>query len=372
MQALETVPGINQVSEGHAAVPAIRGMARGRVLLLIDGARVTSERRVGPSATFLDPAVLEGIDVARGPGSVAYGSDALGGVISMRTRNAEAGSPLRVRGNAHVRSRHAGSTRRGRGLQGPLPRAASSSRVTRVARTTGAVRKTTATFSIRDGRTAGSRFGAIMSVGPGVADGRVAERLRPRCRASPQQLADRPLLLSVRELEPLHDVVRPRESWRPRTGRVHRLPRLVRPADGSGPVPDGDHAAAASSAPTCRPTISMSRAARRNGSARARLEFGLDVNGRYDLEALDIIQALRSCRKPHAGHDQRVGRGRAPHGRRCVPAGRYGRHPAAAAVRRRSRRQRHHQEHRRVLRRPRRRTAPSPGSGQRPPARSRG
>jgi outer membrane receptor protein involved in Fe transport len=100
LQALETVPGVNQVSEGHAAVPAIRGMARGRVLLLIDGARVTSERRVGPSATFLDPAVLEGIDVARGPGSVAYGSDALGGVISVRTRNAEPGSPLRVRGNA--------------------------------------------------------------------------------------------------------------------------------------------------------------------------------------------------------------------------------------------------------------------------------
>jgi hypothetical protein len=100
MQALETVPGINQVSEGHAAVPAIRGMARGRVLLLVDGARVTSERRVGPSATFLDPAVVEGIDVARGPGSVAYGSDALGGVISVRTRNAEPGSPLRVGGTA--------------------------------------------------------------------------------------------------------------------------------------------------------------------------------------------------------------------------------------------------------------------------------
>ena len=99
MQVLETVPGINQVSEGHASVPAIRGMARGRVLLLIDGARVTSERRVGPSATFLDPAVLEGVDVARGPGSVAYGSDALGGVISMRTRNAEPNSPLQARGN---------------------------------------------------------------------------------------------------------------------------------------------------------------------------------------------------------------------------------------------------------------------------------
>ena len=97
MQALETVPGINQVSEGHASVPAVRGLARGRTLFLIDGGRVTAERRVGPSGTFLDPSVIEGIDVARGPGSVAYGSDALGGVISVRTRRAEPNSPLRAR-----------------------------------------------------------------------------------------------------------------------------------------------------------------------------------------------------------------------------------------------------------------------------------
>ena len=55
MQALENVAGVNQVSEGQAAVPAIRGLARGRTLILIDGARVSSERRVGPSATYLDP-----------------------------------------------------------------------------------------------------------------------------------------------------------------------------------------------------------------------------------------------------------------------------------------------------------------------------
>jgi outer membrane receptor protein involved in Fe transport len=102
LQALETIPGVNQVSEGHAAVPAIRGMARGRVLLLIDGARVTSERRVGPSATFLDPSVLDGLDIARGPGSVAYGSDALGGVISVRTKTVQANSPLRVAGTASI------------------------------------------------------------------------------------------------------------------------------------------------------------------------------------------------------------------------------------------------------------------------------
>jgi hemoglobin/transferrin/lactoferrin receptor protein len=98
-QALETVPGVNVVSEGHATVPAIRGLARGRTLIMIDGARVTSERRVGPSATFADPTVFEGIDIARGPGSVAYGSDALGGVVSVRTRRPQAGAPFRIAGS---------------------------------------------------------------------------------------------------------------------------------------------------------------------------------------------------------------------------------------------------------------------------------
>lgn len=93
MQSVENVAGVNQVSEGQAAVPAVRGLARGRTLILIDGARVTSERRVGPSATFMDPSVIEHVDVARGPGSVAYGSDAFGGVISVRTRRVAPGSP---------------------------------------------------------------------------------------------------------------------------------------------------------------------------------------------------------------------------------------------------------------------------------------
>jgi outer membrane receptor protein involved in Fe transport len=93
IQALENVPGVNKVSEGQAAVPAIRGLARGRTLLLIDGARVTTERRAGPSASYLDPFLLEGIQVSRGPGSVAYGSDAFGGIIHARTRRPTPGAP---------------------------------------------------------------------------------------------------------------------------------------------------------------------------------------------------------------------------------------------------------------------------------------
>ncbi|MBP7777973.1 MAG: TonB-dependent receptor [Acidobacteria bacterium] len=93
IQALENVAGVNQVSEGQAAVPAVRGLSGGRTLILIDGARVNSERRAGASATFLDPEVLESVEVARGPGSVAYGSDAFGGVIAVTTRKVAPSSP---------------------------------------------------------------------------------------------------------------------------------------------------------------------------------------------------------------------------------------------------------------------------------------
>ncbi|MGD8894604.1 MAG: TonB-dependent receptor [Acidobacteriota bacterium] len=90
-ESISSLPGAGRVGEGVAAVPSLRGLARGRTLVLIDGARVTSERRAGPSATFLDPATLEAVEVVRGPGSVAWGADAFGGVIHARTRKAPHG-----------------------------------------------------------------------------------------------------------------------------------------------------------------------------------------------------------------------------------------------------------------------------------------
>jgi iron complex outermembrane receptor protein len=93
VETISGVPGAGTVGEGLAAVPSLRGLARGRTLILIDGARVTSERRAGPSATFLDPATLETVEIARGPGSVAWGADAFGGVIHARTRKAPHGGP---------------------------------------------------------------------------------------------------------------------------------------------------------------------------------------------------------------------------------------------------------------------------------------
>lgn len=95
--ALDAIPGVGTISEGQSAVPAIRGLARGRTLIMVDGSRASSERRAGANAAFLDPETVRTIEVARGPASVAYGSDAFGGVIVARTRGPEFSTPLRVR-----------------------------------------------------------------------------------------------------------------------------------------------------------------------------------------------------------------------------------------------------------------------------------
>lgn len=92
-EAIAALPGAGRLEEGQSAVPSLRGLARGRTLLLIDGARVTAERRAGPSATFLDPATLESVEISRGPGSVAWGSDAFGGLVHARTRDVAPGTP---------------------------------------------------------------------------------------------------------------------------------------------------------------------------------------------------------------------------------------------------------------------------------------
>lgn len=97
IEAIEGIPGVGRISSGHAGVPSIRGLARGRTLILLDGARVISERRAGPSASFLDPFFLDRIEVVRGPGSVAYGSDAFGGVIHAVTRKPNPETPYGAR-----------------------------------------------------------------------------------------------------------------------------------------------------------------------------------------------------------------------------------------------------------------------------------
>jgi len=97
VETIENLPGAGASGTGYAAVPSLRGLPKHRTLIILDGGRVTTERRAGPSASFLDPASVEEVEVVRGPGSVAYGSDAFGGIIRARSRtpDPQAGPELR-------------------------------------------------------------------------------------------------------------------------------------------------------------------------------------------------------------------------------------------------------------------------------------
>ncbi len=86
-------------SGGFSVVPSIRGLARRRILLLVDGARLSSDRRTGPNASFLNPEDLARIEVLRSPSSVYYGSDAIGGVINFLTYTPPAEDHFRVNGS---------------------------------------------------------------------------------------------------------------------------------------------------------------------------------------------------------------------------------------------------------------------------------
>ncbi|NGM21591.1 TonB-dependent hemoglobin/transferrin/lactoferrin family receptor [Roseomonas stagni] len=66
----------------------IRGVGGNRVLTLVDGFR-TIERITDNTRDVVDPWNLQRVEVVRGPGSVLYGSDALGGVVNFITRNPE-------------------------------------------------------------------------------------------------------------------------------------------------------------------------------------------------------------------------------------------------------------------------------------------
>ena len=86
--ALQDISGVATIGTGaFSLVPTIRGLARRRVLYLIDGARIESDRRTGPNASFLSPEDIDRIEVLRSPSSVFYGSDAIGGVIHILTRS---------------------------------------------------------------------------------------------------------------------------------------------------------------------------------------------------------------------------------------------------------------------------------------------
>jgi hemoglobin/transferrin/lactoferrin receptor protein len=108
-EALSDATGVFVQRTNHGAgSPIIRGLIGPQNLILVDGVRLNNSiYRTGPNQylNLIDPFILERIEILRGPGSVSYGSDAMGGVIalapvsleSVRRAPNELGSELTLR-----------------------------------------------------------------------------------------------------------------------------------------------------------------------------------------------------------------------------------------------------------------------------------
>ncbi len=106
-----------QKSQQGGGSPMLRGFATNRVLLVVDGVRMnTAIFRSGnvQNVISLDPFAIASTEVLFGPGSVAYGSDAIGGVMYFQTLEpalAEKGEGVQVNGQAAGRTASANGER---------------------------------------------------------------------------------------------------------------------------------------------------------------------------------------------------------------------------------------------------------------------
>ena len=96
IEAIASAPGVtvNQNGAfGGAASVRIRGAQSAQTLVLIDGVAVNDASAPGGGYNFatLDAATIERIEILKGPQSTLWGSDAIGGVVSIITRRPEDG-----------------------------------------------------------------------------------------------------------------------------------------------------------------------------------------------------------------------------------------------------------------------------------------
>jgi hemoglobin/transferrin/lactoferrin receptor protein len=88
------VPGVwfQERADDPATAINIRGLQDfGRVAVIIDGARQNFQKsgHNANGAFYLEPELLSGVDVVRGPVSNIYGSGAIGGVVSFQTKDVD-------------------------------------------------------------------------------------------------------------------------------------------------------------------------------------------------------------------------------------------------------------------------------------------
>lgn len=82
--ALAKLPGISQMTTGNSiSKPIIRGLYGNRILVLLSGLRFDNQQWQDEHGLGLSQAGIDRVEIIKGPASLLYGSEALGGVINI-------------------------------------------------------------------------------------------------------------------------------------------------------------------------------------------------------------------------------------------------------------------------------------------------
>lgn len=81
-ESLKTIAGVNSLQTGPSiSKPVIHGVYSNRILILNNGVRQEGQNWGNDHAPEIDPFIATKLSVVKGPASIRYGSDAIGGVV---------------------------------------------------------------------------------------------------------------------------------------------------------------------------------------------------------------------------------------------------------------------------------------------------
>ena len=83
-EVLTRVPGVDMISKGSGvSKPVIRGLSMNDILVLNNGVRFENYQYSSHHPLGIDEFGIEDVEIIKGPASLLYGSDAIGGVINL-------------------------------------------------------------------------------------------------------------------------------------------------------------------------------------------------------------------------------------------------------------------------------------------------
>jgi len=100
-ESITELPGVSTISTGNGiGKPVIRGLSSNRILTFTQGVRLENQQFGGEHGLGVNAEGVESIEIIKGPASLLYGSDALGGVLYI---NPERFAPVN-KNNASLKS----------------------------------------------------------------------------------------------------------------------------------------------------------------------------------------------------------------------------------------------------------------------------